>query len=454
MKRQLTALAAMAFLLAASLPLSGCKDNGDSSSPSSAVSGMDSTPSSGTSNSGFPDGERWTPNEFIISTLVGIPSGANDAQNDRAVKYHKEANFNMIELCNFSDKEMLLALETCKKYGVSALPSDISFTDPNVTEEQIKERMKFYEPYADTIRGFLIRDEPAYDTELYQLLRERADLVRSLAPTKLMFMNLFPSYGNYTWASETGDGNDSQFAKYCNDFFAATDPDVLSVDHYVFFNNEACIANLSVNDLWRDWGFFRKRSIETGKPFWCYIQSLGVFMHDKGIGGMTPEKIAFQLNSAIAYGVKGISYYNSLASVIDERAYKTELFDGVKEANRQALLFGNYLLNKDYGKLYHTSMLEKAEKHYYTDKLSESDLLAALPDNALVSTFTDDTARTYLMIVNRSYEAAMEGTIVLKDTKPIGMLDTASGEEKAVSTSADRIAVSLPAGGAALYMIG
>lgn len=99
-------------------------------------------------------------------------------------------------------------------------------------------------------------------------------------------------------------------------------------------------------------------------------------------------------------------------------------------------------------------MLEKAEKHYYTDKLSESDLLAALPDNALVSTFTDDTARTYLMIVNRSYEAAMEGTIVLKDTKPIGMLDTASGEELAVSASADRIAVSLPAGGAALYMIG
>ena len=439
------AIRILAVCLLTIFVIAGCNLNDLTSSESTAK--QDKT------EVGFPQGAKWKPTEFVISTLVGIPGGGNEAQNDRSVKYHKEAYFNNIELCDFSNDAMKLALETCQKYDVSAMPFDPVFRDKFASEEDIKERLKFYAPFADTIRGFFIYDEPKYKSDIFEKIKENADWVRKYAPTKLMFINLLPSYGEYTWSSDTGNWQDSKYARYTDDFFKATDPDVLSLDYYIFFSSEVCEADLVVNNLWRDIGYFRMKSIESGKPFWCYIQSLGEFVHNKAIGNMTAERIALQVNSIVAYGAKGVSYYNSLCSLIDQRAYKTVLFEDIKSINQKAMTFGNFLLDKKYDKLYHTSVLSKIEKHYFTDSLEQSELISLLPENVLVSTFKDDSARTYLMVVNRDYTYPMDGDIVLKGKKKVGVLDPESGEQKVISGATDRIQLSLKAGDAALYII-
>ena len=97
----------------------------------------------------------------MISTLLGIPYGSVESQNKRAVKYHKEAYFNTIELVNLSGEDMEMALQTCREQGVKVIIGDPGLMPgSNLGEEEILQKMQDYAAYDDTIRGFFICDEP------------------------------------------------------------------------------------------------------------------------------------------------------------------------------------------------------------------------------------------------------------------------------------------------------
>ena len=168
---------------------------------------------------------------------------------------------------------------------------------------------------------------------------------------------------------------------------------------------------------------------------------------------MTAERIAVQVNAAVAYGAKGVSYYNSLCSLIDERAYKTSLYEGIQRVNQGAMTYGSILLDKDYDELYHTSVPEALQGPYFSDNLKESKWFTALPDNTLVSTFTDDKGEVYLMVVNRSYDRRVQGNVELKSPRNIVRIAPDTGAEISVSEAADSLPVELDAGDAALYVL-
>ena len=447
-KRRMTAGLAALWLLF----FAGCQTSGDREELSSAEEV--SEPTEGVTAAGFQTGDRWKPEEFVIYTLVGIPYGAIESQNQRAIKYHKEAYFNTIEMVNVSGADMEMALRICGEQGIKVLVGDPELMPGSrKTENEVLEKMRYYAAYEDTIRGFFICDEPHHDARLYEEIADWSARLRQLAPTKLMFSNLFPSYGKYTWGNDAQGYRSTAYARYVDDFFAAADPDVLSVDHYVFAMSTSCVANLDRNSWWRDWGYFRRRAIETGKPFWCYIQSLGEFATNKQIGNMTGERIAVQMNAAVAYGAKGVSYYNSLCTLIDERAYKTELYDAIRKINQGAMTYGNILLDKQYDELYHTSVPEALNEPYFADYLKDSRWFLSLPDGALVSTFTDDAGTLYMMVVNRSYEKELQGDVCLKNAMRITKVAPDTGAEQAIGDEMDTVTVSLSAGDAALYVL-
>lgn len=193
--------------------------------------------------------------------------------------------------------------------------------------------------------------------------------------------------------------------------------------------------------------------LKPASRFWCYIQSLGEFATTKQIGNMTAERIAVQMNAAVAYGAKGVSYYNSLCTLIDERAFKTELYDAIKEINRGAMTYGNVLLDKQYDELYHTGIPEALNEPYFADNLQESRWFASLPEGALVSTFTDDAGALYMMVVNRSYKNALHGSICLKNAMKVTKITPDTGAEQSINDATDTVTVSLTAGDAALYVL-
>ncbi len=443
-KRRLAALT-----LSVGLLLAGCAGPGGETEPSASAA-----ESGGVTAAGFKTGARWQPDEFVISTLVGLPYGATETQTKRAVRYHKEAGFNTIEMVNVSAEDMDMALRACGESGIKVLVGDPDLMPGSQkSDAEILSKMQSYAAYEETIRGFFICDEPAHDPALYREIAAWSDRLRQLAPTKLMFSNLFPSYGKYTWGNTQNGYRNTAYARYADEFFAATDPDVLSVDYYVFAFSTACEADLDRNSLWRDWGYFRRRSIETGKPFWCYIQSLGEFAAAKRIGNMTGERIAVQVNAAVAYGAKGISYYNSLCTLIDERAYKTELYEAIQAVNRGVATYGNILLDKTYDELYHTAVPEALNEPYFADDLKNSRRFVSLPDGALVSTFTGDAGEVYMMVVNRSYTRELSGTAVLKTAADVAVISPETGAETPVGSRTDTLDVSLTKGGAALYVL-
>lgn len=447
------------MLAGAVLLSAGCRQHSPQSAPNpgsgtSVPASSEAGKQADITSAGFPAAERWQPEEFVISTLLGIPYGSVESQNKRAVKYHKEAYFNTIELVNLSGEDMEMALQTCREQGVKVIIGDPGLMPgSNLGEEEILQKMQDYAAYDDTIRGFFICDEPHHKQELFTEISDWTDRLRKLAPAKLMYSNLFPSYGVYTWAGGKDDYRQTTYAQYVDDFIRMTDPDVLSVDYYVFAHSTSCEADLDRNNWWRDWGYFRQRSIETDKPFWCYIQSLGEFAVKKEIGNMTAERIAVQVNTAVAYGAKGVSYYNSLCSLIDERAYKTSLYEGIQRVNQGAMTYGSILLDKNYDELYHTSVPEALQGPYFSDNLKESKWFTALPDNTLVSTFTDDKGEVYLMVVNRSYDRRVQGNVELKSPRNIVRIAPETGVEISVSESSGHLPVELDAGDAALYVL-
>ena len=381
-KRRLAALT-----LSVGLLLAGCAGPGGETEPSASAA-----ESGGVTAAGFKTGARWQPDEFVISTLVGLPYGATETQTKRAVRYHKEAGFNTIEMVNVSAEDMDMALRACGESGIKVLVGDPDLMPGSQkSDAEILSKMQSYAAYEETIRGFFICDEPAHDPALYREIAAWSDRLRQLAPTKLMFSNL---------------GMVRQWQK-------------------LFYGKRYSMTCL------RSGAACRGRCGEVECPEY------------------TPNFIKL----AEAYGAKGISYYNSLCTLIDERAYKTELYEAIQAVNRGAATYGNILLDKTYDELYHTAVPEALNEPYFADDLKNSRRFVSLPDGALVSTFTGDAGEVYMMVVNRSYTRELSGTAVLKTAADVAVISPETGAETPVGSRTDTLDVSLTKGGAALYVL-
>src|SRR5690606_12450413 len=156
--------------------------------------------------------------------------------------------------------------------------------------------------------------------------------------------------------------------------------------------------------LWKDWGYIRKKAIERGIPFWLYTQLMGDILDGK-VGDITIEQIAVQNYIALAFGTKGISYYNTIDGIFDEQGTPNHLFNGVANLNRETLHIGNRLLNASSQKVYHTGDIFHDD---YLDKLSDSDVVKSVSSELLVGEFKDsDNGERLLLLVNTDYENAV-----------------------------------------------
>ncbi|MEV4065502.1 hypothetical protein [Nonomuraea dietziae] len=134
-----------------------------------------------------------------------------------------------------------------------------------------------------SFRGISLMDEPLPDR--FERLATGVSVVRSLG--RLAYVNLFPSHA-------TGP-----YDAYVGDFVSTVRPALLSFDRYPFLSSGEDAGYFA------DLATIRDHAARAGVPAWMYVQTLAYDGHR----APTAAEIAWQVNTALAYGYTGVQYF-------------------------------------------------------------------------------------------------------------------------------------------------
>ena len=196
-------------------------------------------------------------------------------------------------------------------------------------------------------------------------------------PNKLMFVNLLQTYAP-KWALPNGfygynDGGqmsgvpsftgrwapldgELDYEYYYRTYIESVKPEVFSYDYYPLADGGTNLkrthfeqlnyANYYSGDYYKEY-----HGTDTGIPFWPMIQLTGWNGYRPSTGANLQE-VNWQINTALAYGAKGFSYYSyvsfgSTGSAIDQYGNKLDNYYVAQTANSYAQAMAKWLLNAE-----------------------------------------------------------------------------------------------------------
>lgn len=391
--------------------------------------------------------KTWKQSGFILSTFRAL--NGDPTMDKKALSQTKDAGIDLVEVTWLSSTVKLnAALKTAEDVGIKLIVQDLSTFSafqnsiiPPFTEETVAKSVLLLKKYK-MLEGYYVWDEP-YQIDFAKVRRLR-DLFKKYDPDRLAFSVILPSYGIYKW-------DDSSYPRYVDNYLKVVDPEVVSFDYYPFRNNSDSLIN---NDLWKDLGYIRKKALEYNKPLWFYFQAVAI---NPGEVIMNLERIRAQMYAALAYGVKGLSYYytSNNGALLDLDFNKTMLYDDLKILNAEVKNIGNLLFSKHSEKIYHTNIKSgnDALNSHFLDNFQNSDLFKSAPDNLVIGVFGDSSAKKYVLVTNLSHTKDVNGNIELRKTMEITYFDKKDNTEKPISNSLSSLDIKLPAGEAILYIL-
>lgn len=234
-------------------------------------------------------------------------------------------------------------------------------------EETERLLLKFYN--REDVYGFNI-DEPkekdfkslAVWSSYYNKLPQNHPLNK-----KLFYINLF------------GASSIDDYIHYVNAWITSNKPSLLSFDNYSVWDDK--LASTFGDDIGSDWGnkyfynfeVFRNAGIQNQLPFinWIVIHKHYSTYSKRYYRRTTVEDLRFQIYSALAYGSKGILYYNFFnpppdknkngwheeQAILDYNGKETELFNPVATINKEISIIGDVLLKLVNIGTYHNSQI-------------------------------------------------------------------------------------------------
>ncbi|MFC5401666.1 S-layer homology domain-containing protein [Cohnella soli] len=417
---------------------------------------------SNTASASDASGGGYVQDQFFLSTFRAAHWG--DALNlddyKAVIQATKDANFNLVENAILPRGKMLQALAACEEVQIQCLAqnitNDLGFSGmgqsyPAFTETTVQSAVAELKDFA-TLEGYYIWDEVFKPH--FGVARQLKDYFKQQDPDRLVYSIALPSYGPYRWDDTTGNAYDD----YIDEYIRTVDPDVLGFDYYPFWNilgPNAEQASLIENDLWRDMGLFRQKSIETAKPFWFYFQGVDMTpVNEKWVlGHMTPEKMGVQMKAALAYGAKTVSYFLTLDMLTDVQGNKMPIYSDIQALNKGVMNLGNKLFDKQSKKIYHFGIPENKRQIYFLDDAADDELIESAPDHSIVSVFADSTSTAYVLVVNKDYTQPLSGQLKLKVPGEVKLYDKTNDASQLLSGLTDTIDLQIASGDAELYMI-
>ena len=410
--KRIASLILCVCMLIAMLLLSACGSNKDSDNRTSIFRGLDAD------------------EMFISSYLAPWPEYKRDGEviwkgleDATAFYYLKEAGLNYIEDNNMSyggttyeyaKRSLELAEEAGIMYFMPAY--DLIKMDGEIlgSEEEIKARLEEMYQY-DSFGGLYFRDEPYSHMfpHIEKCLSTYNKLKAELGYDDLnVFLNAFPSVGG----NQLSGGTDKNITweEYLRGL-SATGVEYISFDMYP-------IMGLFGNKVTPSWftalGTVSKIANEDGKPWiGCVQVGGGETSYGTPEARVTTEgEMKWDVNTMLAFGAKGITYYIGVApvyfangieeeinsySLINVYGEKTPLWYYAKDINTHIKAIDHVLMNCDYEGVIITG--DTPAVHYGEDLIKSNSFrdLNGVTGNALVGCF-DYNGKTALYVVNNS----------------------------------------------------
>ncbi len=373
----------------------------------------------------------------------------------------------------------------------------IVFKEWNLKGYTYDDMLNFHPEDSNRI-GFLLGDEPKYaKIDEYVPLFEK---FRAKSPQSICFVNLFPSY-----LGETALG--SSYQAYIESYFEKLKPRYCSLDHY------PCLRfDVDSPTYYYDLETFRRHAAKNNSNQVGFVQVYSGSVHRD----VSESDVAWQVNSLLAYGCKGLWYYcfrspgaakaywgeenpayrnpKLVDTVIDLRKgqgvareyYKpaygegpyildfndkpTPVYDYVKKVNVETLAWGDLLLKLNNVAVRHIVGFQQSfvpvgtegfagSTEKYINSVTTSQVLDDM--GLIVSYFEDVNNQPYIMIVNKRHGEWMSRkggllpiTIFLKeDVQDAFFISNINGDYNNAEVIDRKINFNLDGGGAALLKL-
>lgn len=208
--------------------------------------------------------------------------------------------------------QVLQNLSLAEKYNIGVYVNDASLNE-NMTALQLAERLSLYGNFS-SFMGIHVYDEPIgnsynpHNSSTQKKISDIAGISKLLNKyTNLSaYINLYPSM--------TGIEN---YYPYLSEYVSSCNPRVLSYDNYPFTDGDNYAAHHGVFTMAHTSYFKNLKAAATSAaqsniPFWAYVQCGNNFSLDAETTtnhNPTMSQVFWNVNTALAYGAKGIQYF-------------------------------------------------------------------------------------------------------------------------------------------------
>ncbi len=285
--------------------------------------------------------------------------------------------------------------------------------------------------------GYYITDEP--NAHAYPNLSKVVTYIREKDPTRLSFINLFPTY-----ADEEQLGTDS-YDNHVEQFIDIVKPELLSYDHYHFFNGR------DGNGYFNNLGIIRKWAMRYDIPFCNIIQAIGYDVLDWRIPNENEHR--WLVYSTLAYGAKAIIWFHwDHDWGLTNSPKRDQLFASIQKLNKEINIIGPVLLPLKSVAVYHTGTVPFGGEPLPIDGLVKSVDNSA---NLVVGIYKDPSDVDYLMLMNRDYSDSITSTVTLNyRLDELQVFDVDSGIWKqSLNFSESKLVTNLRPGEGKLYKL-
>jgi len=385
----------------------------------------------------------WKPGAPIVTYWCGPP------MTDATAQQMKDGGWNVV-WCG--EKE----LDVAQRHGLRAMLTDGLLTTASLDVPAQRAQL---DAFIDRVRShpalycYFITDEP--NAAQFPALGKLVAYLRERDPAHLAYINLFPTYANNAQLGNQGDVV-AAYAEHVHQYVEQVKPSLLSYDHYQFAaggDNDQYFLNLAL---------IRHAAQDAGVPFLNIVQACS---WDPAMRVPTPDEMRYLVNTTLAYGAQGISYYvyscpGHKGAIANADGTPTPLYHALKTLNREFVAIAQQLQPLRSVGVYHAGMLPKGAEALPTNAAFTLDPpmspMAYKPPErvrgvllGLFSPSGKSPIATHAMVVNLDYKT--ETTVTIKAARKLERFDPATGKWIAIG---DRIAkLSLPGGGGCLLRI-
>jgi hypothetical protein len=349
--------------------------------------------------------QYWRQKEFFLSAW------SPPSLNTEAYDYYTNANFDLVltvypdEGCTSVPESYGIDYQVRAGYLVGEetyLRASDNTAPPDLMDEDLAKLDNMIETYKDRelVQGYYLTDEP--NAHAFKNLGRMVEYLSEKDPTRLSFINLFPTYASkYQLGTETYD-------EHIEQFLDISKPELLSYDHYHFFNG------YDGTGYFYNLGIIRKWAVKYDIPFCNIIQAIGT----DSTGGPdlnwrvpNANEHRWLVYSSIAYGAKAIVWFHWDSSWgVTGSPKRDEVYASIKQMNKEIKNIGPYVIALHSTEVYHTGTLPSGA--------------VSLPDGAIVKTvsgnpdmvlgfYKDDAGEDYMMLMNRNYSDTLTADISL-----------------------------------------